>query len=315
MSPLAIENGDAPMKRIVIAIALMMGLLSVIPAHAATPQNELFFYNNPTSSGTTIKAQVNIDHVATDPVTVGLVSAAPGTASVPESVTVPTGKKNVGFNITVATVSVTTKVLITASFQTGDIAREITINQPSVSSVSAPAKINGGYTVKGTIKLIGFAPEGGYTVNLESSSDVVSVPETVEVAAGQTTASFDITTSVVSSAKPVLLTASDDVRTVTKKVTVTPVGVAGVSLKKISIKGGASVVGTVKLTAAAVEPVVVTLTSSSGLVTVPASVTIPAGEKSATFTITTSTVEVKTTVTITAVGGGVTKTSKLTLTV
>ena len=82
-----------------------------------------------------------------------------------------------------------------------------------------------------------------------------------------------------------------------------------------SVSGGNDSQGTVTLTATASANTTVNLSSSnSSVASVPSTVTVAAGSKSATFTIKTNRVSNSTSVTITASQGGVTKTATLTVT-
>lgn len=82
-----------------------------------------------------------------------------------------------------------------------------------------------------------------------------------------------------------------------------------------SVSGGSSATGTVALTAAAPPggAAVALASSNTAAASVPASVTVPAGQTSATFTIATTTVPANTTSTISAAYGGVTKTAALSI--
>ena len=92
------------------------------------------------------------------------------------------------------------------------------------------------------------------------------------------------------------------------------VSVASLSLKSGTIPGGTSTVGTVTLAhpAPAVGAYIL-LSSGDKSVTVPTSITIPAGSKSATFDIQTTKVTSKTSVSIRATVGSSTTTAVLTL--
>ena len=92
--------------------------------------------------------------------------------------------------------------------------------------------------------------------------------------------------------------------------------VAGLALSQSSVVGQAMPSGTVTLTIAAPPSgVVVQLQSSNTLVAqVPATVSVPGGQTSATFTITTSTVGASSAVTITANFGGAARSATLTVT-
>lgn len=92
--------------------------------------------------------------------------------------------------------------------------------------------------------------------------------------------------------------------------------VAGLALSQSSVVGQAMPTGTVTLTIAAPQSgVVVQLQSSNTLVAqVPATVSVPGGQTSATFTVTTSTVGASSSVTITANFGGAARSATLTVT-
>ena len=80
-----------------------------------------------------------------------------------------------------------------------------------------------------------------------------------------------------------------------------PISLVSVKLTPTSIQGGNPGTGTVTLTAnAGAGGLVVTLSSSNSAAVVPPSVTVPAGTKTASFTITTKTVSAVTKPTITA---------------
>jgi hypothetical protein len=91
---------------------------------------------------------------------------------------------------------------------------------------------------------------------------------------------------------------------------------AGIALNPASVVGGATSQGTASLTSAApAGGAVVTLSSSNmSAATVPASVTIPAGAFSATFSVSTASVTASTSVTISGAFGGATRNATLTVT-
>jgi len=97
-------------------------------------------------------------------------------------------------------------------------------------------------------------------------------------------------------------------------------GGVGISLSSLTtnptiVKGGTTSQGTVTLSGPApTGGALVTLASNRAAAVVPASITVPAGAASATFTVKTKVVTLKKVVTISATYSGVTKTAKLTLT-
>ena len=177
--------------------------------------------------------------------------------------------------------------------------------------------VGGVSTTSNKVTLNGPAPAGGVPVDLSSSGGGVTVPTPITVAAGQTTSPlFTITTSAVTSVTPVTISGSYNGVTKGATLTVNPIALTVVSLSPNSVKGGASTtLNKVSLNGPApAGGVIVTLTSTDGGVTPPASVTVAAGSTSSPyFTIKTSTVAVTTPVTISGSYNGVTKTATLTV--
>jgi hypothetical protein len=91
-----------------------------------------------------------------------------------------------------------------------------------------------------------------------------------------------------------------------------PATLIGLAFDRPSLTGGQTATATVRLTSAAPDGgLAVSLSSSAGLLTVPASVTVPAGQASAEASISTSITPTDTTVTLTATAGGVIQTAKI----
>jgi hypothetical protein len=94
----------------------------------------------------------------------------------------------------------------------------------SALSVS-PASVTGGTATQGTVTLTAAAPVGGLPVTLSSSNPATaSVPASVSVAQGATSAGFTVTTSAVTASTPVTITASANGVTRTATLTVAPPG-------------------------------------------------------------------------------------------
>lgn len=190
---------------------------------------------------------------------------------------------------------------------------------PTLTSIAlSPATVVGGNTSQGTATLTSAAPTGGAVVTLTSSNTAVAtVPASVTIAAGATSATFTVTTVAVGASTSVTITGVYNGTTRTATLTATPpASLSAVSVSPASVTGGTSSTGTATLTAAAPSGGAVVLLSSSNtaVATVPASVTIAAGATSATFTVTTSSVTASTSVTITATYNGVSRTTTLTVT-
>jgi len=191
--------------------------------------------------------------------------------------------------------------------------------QPSLSSLSLnPTSVVGGNSSTGTVTLTAPAPSGGFVVNLSSSNtNVATVPSTVTVPAGATSANFTVSTQAVSSATSVTITASAGSVSRTATLTVNPapsVTLQSLTISPTSVWGGSTATGTVTLSGPApAGGVVVQLRSSSSRASVPSSITIPAGATSARFTIQTRSAFSITTVTITATYNGVSRSAQLTV--
>lgn len=121
-------------------------------------------------------------------------------AVVPANVTVAAGATTATFQATTSGVNASTPATITATYGVAKTAN-LTVNAPTVASVTlAQATITGGTGTTGTVTLTGPAATGGDSVVLSSNNAAAQVPATVTVAAGATSAQFNVTsTAVVSS--------------------------------------------------------------------------------------------------------------------
>jgi hypothetical protein len=85
----------------------------------------------------------------------------------------------------------------------------ITATTPQIQSLTiSPSSVASGGTAVGTVALAQPAPAGGVLVSLSAASAVASVPATVTVSAGTTSAMFSIGAGTVSSSQSVTITAS-----------------------------------------------------------------------------------------------------------
>lgn len=190
----------------------------------------------------------------------------------------------------------------------------------SISSLAvSPASVTGGNSSTGMVTLSGPAPTGGAQVVLSSSNTTVAhVPASVTVAAGATSATFTVSTSAVAASTVVTISGAYGGVSRTSSLTVQPAPppaptLTSLTLNPTSVVGGLqSSRGTVTLSAPApAGGVQVTLSSSSGVASVPASVFIPAGASSASFTVSTSTVLISTSATISGHYNGATRSATL----
>jgi hypothetical protein len=204
--------------------------------------------------------------------------------------------------------------------------RRFTVGAPVWTNFAAvgltPEAVVGGGTIQARLHIQNVAPAGGQVYTITSSnSTAVSVPATVTVPAGQSSAGFTITTRSVSVPTPVQLTVWSEGNGDHPVLWVDPgVGTPSASLTSLSVSpssvgGGTSATGTVTLSAAAGSGgVSVSLADNSAAVSTPSSVVVPQGATSATFSITTTSVATTTLATLTATAGGVSRSADLTVT-
>lgn len=228
---------------------------------------------------------------------VSLMSNRTNVATVPPSVTVAAGGISATFPVTTHAVASEDWAAISAN--SGGVTRTATlwVTPAGVTLDSLriePTTIAGGETAQGRVKLTGPAPAGGASVSLASGDvSLATVPPSVTVPEGGTSATFTVTAQNVASGGGVNITAAyaGVSRFVRIFVTAPPPGegeLASLTISPDLVVGGETAQGTVTLGAASGTDTQVTLSSTDvSVATVPASVTVPAGAVSAVFTVTT----------------------------
>ena len=145
-------------------------------------------------------------------VTVALSSSNPTAAHVRRDILIPQGSSSATFNVTAGSVATPTPATLTASYPGLTATFDVTINPPppALSSVLvAPKTIVSGQSGIGTVSLTAAAGTGGVVVSLSSSNaTAASLPPTVTVPQGSTSATFTVTTGTISASTRVTLTAS-----------------------------------------------------------------------------------------------------------
>jgi len=245
-------------------------------------------------------------------------SSGSANAIVLTTVQITGGANSATFTITTGKVTASTQAIISATLGTVNLSATLTIQPLSLAGVTvSPSSFVGGSktTVTGTASLNGPAAVAGAVVTLTSSNTkVLSVPASVKIGSGVTSANFAVTHHVVTAATTVVITAKYGGVVQTTSVTVNPFQVVSISISPSSVKGGTSAAGTVTLNATPAAAVVVKLTSNTKAVAPPASVSVPAGSASGKFTIKTTKVTTSTTGTVTATLGTSTQQASLTVT-
>lgn len=232
------------------------------------------------------------------PVVVSLSSSNTSKATTPATLTIPANQSSAAFDLTIvdnAVLDGTQNVIITAAapgFDSGLGTLAVQDNETATLTVTAPATATEGVgTVQGTLQ-VGASPSAAVTVAL-SSSDTTSlqVPAFVTIPAGQTSASFAITIiadNQIRGTRPVTITAHE--ANWTDGTTVVSVLDNHSTQLAMTLPGGIfkgnSGTGTVSISGTLATPLIVSLSSNNtARLTVPSSVSIPAGSTSASFTV------------------------------
>ncbi|HKH46448.1 MAG TPA: alpha/beta hydrolase fold domain-containing protein [Thermoanaerobaculia bacterium] len=271
------------------------------------------------TGGTNATGTVTIDRAApAGGAVVSLGTSNSAAATVPASVTVAAGATSATFTVTSKPVAAAATVQVTASYRGVGRTASLTVQAPVLSALTlTPSSVAGGCAAStGKITLSGKAPTGGLVVSLTNANPAATLPASVTVAAGSSSATFSISTTTVSAAQSGAVTASFGGVTRSATLTVRPVGLLTLALAPNPVVGPGSVTGTVTLECTApAGGVAVALSSSAAAIASPGvtSLTIPAGSSSGTFPISTADVTVESYATIKATANGTSKSVKLTV--
>jgi Abnormal spindle-like microcephaly-assoc'd, ASPM-SPD-2-Hydin len=251
----------------------------------------------------------------TDACTATLTAAAPDSGmtlnlsssdvhvTVPSSVTVAGGATTATFTATVQAIFAAQTATLTVGAEGVQKTYAINLNPPLPSALTCA---NGSYTGAGTdlctATLTAGAPASGMMLNLSSNDAHVTVPSSVTVAGGATTATFTAAVSSIFTAQTATLTVGAEGVQETYAINLIPPALSSLTCASGSITGATTDACTVTLTGATSSSMTLSLVSSDSAVTVPASVTVPSGSAAAAFTATAAAVTTAQTATITASG-------------
>ncbi|MFM7240995.1 MAG: hypothetical protein ACKO3A_02625, partial [Opitutia bacterium] len=232
---------------------------------------------------------------------------------VPSNVTVPDGQSSATFAITTKSVSTDTVVTITAGTSPNTVSAKLTLTRIRINTIAlSPSSVGGGASSQATVTLNGPAPAGGATVVLQSNKAFATVPATISVAAGQTAATFTVSTVPVASDSIATITAVYGGTSSSADLSVGKVSLYNLTLSQGTALGGTSRTATVTLTGPApAGGLQVLLSSDNPAATLAGSVTVPANQVKASVTVTTAPVAEPTVVTLTARAGTTEKTALL----
>jgi len=152
-------------------------------------------------------ATINLTAPAPAPLLITLATDHPELfSSLPTSVVVSTGSTSKTFTfITNKSATATIPVSVTATYGASAKSLALTVGPPAapvppiISVALNPSRVTGGSSSTGTVTLKSAAPAGGAVVELFSSNtSAATVPVSVTVPAGATSAAFSVSTAVVS---------------------------------------------------------------------------------------------------------------------
>ena len=179
----------------------------------------------------------------------------------------------------------------------------------------SPSYVNGGDSVILTVSLNGLARSIGLSVSLRSNNPAALVPTLVTVPAGKASTQVSVSTSAVTVVQTATVTGQAGGVGQTAALEIDPASalqLSTLSVTPASVLGGKNVSATVALTGtAAPGGAKIGISSDNAAAQPPATVSVPFGSSSATFSIPTSTVTASQTCNITATLGRSTQTAQL----
>ena len=162
--------------------------------------------------------------------------------------------------------------------------------QPTISSLScAPAGLNASGSSTCSVTLGRPSPAGGLTLSLVSNDALLTVPASVAVAAGSTTATFNAAAgAIIPTNQNATITATLGTSSQTATISlVAPVQVSSLACNPASLGQASASSCTATLTQPApAGGATLTLASNNALLTTPASITVPPTATTTTFTVT-----------------------------
>jgi len=294
-------NGESPLS----------ATLTIVPAILVS----LTFSPPAVAGGSTSVGTLTLSGIAPPGGLQASLTTTSSAVSIPKGVSFAGGQSVVTFKVTTAVVAQQTGAIIVANLGQVSLEAILTLNASSVQSISlSPGSVLGGAPSTGTVTLTSPAPKGGLSVKLSSSLSSATVPASVTVAVGKSTATFSVKTSAVPSQAVAKITATTGTVSQSAGLTLNPPTLVSLSLSPISVKGGSTSTGTITISSPApVGGLVVSLSCNQASVAAPSSITIQAGHTSATFSVKTTRVSTKTAAILTGTLGGIAKSVTLTI--
>lgn len=261
----------ATLNGVTVSAKLLVKPITISSLALSAPS---YYGGTDTGSGT-----VNLVYYApSSGVSVAISSSNTAAATADSPVNIGSGGTSGSFNIYTQVVGADTPVVITASLNGVSKTANVLIkaNRPAAISLSSPSVRGGVENANGTVTLEYAAATTGVNVAIASSNTAAAIVSTpVSIGSGGNSGSFDITTKQVATATPVTISATLNGKTISAPLTVNPIAITGYSVP--DVRGGLNTTGTFTFETTSTVALVVTFGSDSTFATVPASVTVPAG--------------------------------------
>lgn len=238
------------------------------------------------TQGGSANLTVTLSAAQNSAVQIGLTSADPTIAGIPSSVIVPPGQSSAEFSVAAYAPGTTT---VTALLHGSSTSSQIIVTPAPPTVISLlPATSTVTLGANTTLDLtISAAQPNGTLINLSASpSGVVAAPSNIIIPAGQVSVPVVVPTLALGT---VGVTANLNGSSTATAIHVAPPSLTVVSLSPSPIALVPNAAGTLTVTLNAAQPdnTEITLsTDNSGILHLPSTVTIPAGQTTATFTVT-----------------------------
>jgi trimeric autotransporter adhesin len=261
------------------------------------------------ASGQSATCTVTLTRATATSITINLASSDP-VLSVPPSLSVPAGAGSAAFTATAGVIGVEQTATVSATWNGQSRTASVSLITPAAVTglTCAPASVNTPGSSDCSITLSKAAPAEGLIVTLQTDNTNVAVPATVTIPVGLAAAAFTATAAATATDQTAVLTATAaGISHTFSLALVSSAELSALSCAPETLVSGQSTSCTATLTKAATSPMTVTLASSQTVLSVPTSVTIPAGATSGTFTATAGTASVNQVVTVSATSNGQTQ--------
>lgn len=211
-------------------------------------------------------------------------------AVVPSQVMVPAGSTSATFTIATSPTPATVVATIRGTLASIEREASLTIVPVGLASFSVqPDTVDAGEPATGELRLTGPAPPGGLAISLRSSDvAAASVPPTITVPAGASSATFTVATYAVEGNVSVVLSARHGQSYLEDGLTVRGARLVSLTIDPEAVRPGAIAVGTVRTSLPAGPAGFRVLLRASPGLTVPGQILLPSGTSTASFEVRTA---------------------------